>query len=77
MNVLANDGTVIMGLTGAWAYSLFGFISAALMPVPFVLFKWGAKLRARSKYNHEMMGMAGKQSMGHVDPEMGHMSSRS
>ncbi|MCJ1255387.1 hypothetical protein MMC24_003203 [Lignoscripta atroalba] len=68
---------MIMGLTGAWAYSLFGFISAALMPVPFVLFKWGAKLRARSKYNHEMMGMAGKQSMGHVDPEMGHMSSRS
>ncbi|KAI9850243.1 MAG: hypothetical protein M1838_005969 [Thelocarpon superellum] len=42
---------MIMGLTGAWAYSLFGFISAALIPLPWLLFRWGPKLRARSRYS--------------------------
>ena len=47
--------TVIKGLTGAWAYSLFGFISAAMLPLPWLLFKWGPQLRARSKYSEGMM----------------------
>jgi len=49
--------TVFNGITGAWSLSLFGFISAALLPVPFVLFKWGAALRARSKHGHNRMAM--------------------
>lgn len=31
-----------------WASSLLGFIAATLFPIPFVLFKYGPKLRARS-----------------------------
>ncbi|MCJ1250525.1 hypothetical protein MMC30_007753 [Trapelia coarctata] len=48
---------MFQGITGAWSLSLFGFVSAALLPVPFVLFKWGAALRARSKHGHERMAM--------------------
>lgn len=33
-----------------WACSLLGFVSLALMPIPWVLFKWGEKIRARSQY---------------------------
>lgn len=32
-----------------WATSLFGFISIALIPIPWVLFRWGAEIRAKSK----------------------------
>ncbi|KAM3079652.1 hypothetical protein ACMFMG_006065 [Clarireedia jacksonii] len=32
-----------------WATSIFGFISVALMPIPWVLFKWGPSLRRSSK----------------------------
>ncbi|MCJ1396031.1 hypothetical protein MMC18_008918 [Xylographa bjoerkii] len=44
-------------LTGAWALSLFGFLAAAMMPIPWVLYKWGAQLRMRSKHGHERMGL--------------------
>ncbi|KAK5048944.1 hypothetical protein LTR84_005365 [Exophiala bonariae] len=33
-----------------WASSTLGFISIAFIPIPFILFKYGAKLRHRSKY---------------------------
>lgn len=33
-----------------WATSLLGFISVALLPVPWVFFKYGKKIRAMSKY---------------------------
>lgn len=33
-----------------WATSLLGFVSVALLPVPWVLFRYGGKLRAKSKY---------------------------
>lgn len=33
-----------------WASSLLGFIALALMPVPWVFFKYGPKLRAKSQY---------------------------
>jgi hypothetical protein len=35
----------------SWATSLLGFISVALMPVPWVLFKFGKMIRARSSYD--------------------------
>jgi hypothetical protein len=33
-----------------WASSLLGFIAVALMPVPWLFFKYGKQLRAKSKY---------------------------
>lgn len=34
----------------AWATSLLGFIAVAMMPIPFVFFKYGPAIRARSGY---------------------------
>ena len=47
---------VIENLTGGWTYSTFGFISAALIPIPWIIYKFGARLRAASKYNPPMPG---------------------
>lgn len=33
----------------AWATSLLAFIGLALLPIPFVLYKFGPSLRARSR----------------------------
>jgi MFS family permease len=33
-----------------WATSLFGFVTVALMPIPWVLYRFGSKIRARSAY---------------------------
>lgn len=33
-----------------WASSLLGFIAVALLPVPWVLFRFGRRIRAKSKY---------------------------
>lgn len=38
-------------LTGAWALSVFGFIGLLFMPIPFVLFFFGKKLRKSSRYS--------------------------
>lgn len=38
------------GLGIGWATSLFGFISLAMMPIPWVFYIWGPKLRASVKY---------------------------
>ena len=46
---------MITDITGGWAYSVFGFISVPLLPLPFFLFKWGSSLRAKSKYGPEIM----------------------
>ncbi|KAK3709115.1 hypothetical protein LTR37_011094 [Vermiconidia calcicola] len=35
----------------AWASSLLGFISVAMIPIPWVFFKWGPSIRARSSYD--------------------------
>ncbi|KAI0533124.1 major facilitator superfamily domain-containing protein [Xylaria digitata] len=35
-----------------WALTLLGAVSALVVPIPFVLFKWGPKVRARSKWAH-------------------------
>jgi hypothetical protein len=34
----------------AWATSLFGFISVALLPIPWILFVLGPKIRQKSAY---------------------------
>jgi hypothetical protein len=33
-----------------WATSLLGFISLAMVPIPWVLYKWGPQIRAASKF---------------------------
>ncbi|MCJ1421858.1 hypothetical protein MMC32_008225 [Xylographa parallela] len=53
-------------LTGAWALSLLGFLAAAMVPIPWVLYKWGAQLRAKSKHGHEKMGV---KQMGRLTRE--------
>lgn len=35
----------------AWASSFLGFVTVALMPVPWALFRWGPLIRHRSSYN--------------------------
>ncbi|KAL9000209.1 MAG: hypothetical protein Q9169_001111 [Polycauliona sp. 2 TL-2023] len=61
---------MIMGLQGQWAYSVFGFIAAAMMAVPVVLFMFGARLRSRSRHSGRMTG-SGKHMMDrHDDQEM-------
>lgn len=37
-----------------WAASLLGFCTVAMAPIPWVFWKWGPKLRGRSKYEREM-----------------------
>ncbi|KAH7342442.1 major facilitator superfamily domain-containing protein [Rhexocercosporidium sp. MPI-PUGE-AT-0058] len=34
----------------AWATSLLGFVSLAMLPIPWVLYQWGPKIRAASKF---------------------------
>ncbi|KAF2816742.1 MFS general substrate transporter [Mytilinidion resinicola] len=37
-----------------WATSLLGFLAVAMLPIPWVLFKWGPQIRARSQYPTDM-----------------------
>ena len=34
----------------AWATSLLGFLSLLMLPIPWVLFRYGPSIRAKSKY---------------------------
>jgi hypothetical protein len=34
-----------------WASSLLGFIAIAMLPIPWVFFKWGQQLRQKSQYS--------------------------
>jgi hypothetical protein len=61
--------TVITNLTGAWAVSTFGFIAAAFAPIPWILYLFGARMRARSKYNPPTSTNMMKGHMGR-DEEM-------
>lgn len=36
-----------------WATSLLGFCTVGMLPIPWVFFRWGPGLRARSGYEHE------------------------
>lgn len=60
---------MIQGLTGGWTYSTFGFIAAALMLIPWFVFFFGARLRARSPFYPHMAGDAMQMKMG-KDEEM-------
>lgn len=40
-------------LTYKWATSLLGFISVALIPIPWILFTWGARVRKWSRLASE------------------------
>ena len=60
---------VITNLTGGWTYSTFGFISAALIPIPWIIYKFGARLRAASSYNPPMQESMMKSVVGR-DEEM-------
>jgi MFS transporter, DHA1 family, multidrug resistance protein len=33
-----------------WATSLLGFLTVAMAPIPWIFYRWGPKLRARSRY---------------------------
>lgn len=37
-----------------WATSLLGFCAVAMAPIPWVFYRWGPALRARSKYEREL-----------------------
>lgn len=43
----------IQGLTGAWTYSLFGFVAVVGASVPFILFHFGEQMRVKSVYSTE------------------------
>ncbi len=45
------DVIVYKGLGIAWATSLLGFVTIGLMPIPWVLFKFGHKIRENSNYD--------------------------
>ncbi|MCJ1482662.1 hypothetical protein MMC06_002828 [Schaereria dolodes] len=49
--ILADLGTVYHKLGIAWASSLLGFIAIALLPIPWVLFKYGSRIRSMSKFD--------------------------
>ena len=34
-----------------WATSLLGFISVVFLPIPWIFFKYGPRIRARSSYD--------------------------
>ncbi len=46
---VANKSLVFAALGVGWAASIFGFISLALLPIPWALYRWGPQLRASSK----------------------------
>ena len=35
----------------AWATSLLGFLSLAMLPIPWILFKYGSQIRKKSKFD--------------------------
>ncbi|KAH8104030.1 MFS general substrate transporter [Cristinia sonorae] len=42
-------------LSYKWANTLFALIATIMIPIPFVLFKWGPKIRERSKFASQVM----------------------
>ena len=41
----------VTNLGGDWAFGTFGFITILMLPIPFILFRWGPALRARSRFS--------------------------
>ncbi|KAL8926935.1 MAG: hypothetical protein Q9172_001596 [Xanthocarpia lactea] len=62
---------MITGLSGRWAYSVFGFMAAGMMAVPVVLFMFGSRLRSRSRHAGPMMSSdKHTRTEHHADQEM-------
>jgi DHA1 family multidrug resistance protein-like MFS transporter len=55
---------MITNLTGAWAMSTFGFIAAAMIPIPWAIWWFGERLRKASKYNRDSVMMMSNGAMG-------------
>ena len=60
----ADPCSVFMNLTGAWALGTFGFISLVMIPLPFLLYKFGPSLRAKSRYSQGGMSVMETELMG-------------
>lgn len=52
----------LTGIGGAWALSIFGFISIALWPAPFVLFRYGKGWREKNRFMRHSHSMQALQS---------------
>ncbi|KAI4216628.1 MAG: hypothetical protein LQ351_001117 [Letrouitia transgressa] len=61
---------MIMNVTGRWTFSIFGFIAAGLVVVPFILFRFGPSLRARSRHSGSMMADGNHKMEHQTDEEM-------
>jgi hypothetical protein len=44
------------GIGVGWAGSIFAFVAVLMMPLPFIFFKYGKALRARSSYEIKTYG---------------------
>ena len=47
---MADMSVVYSKLGIGWATSLLGFLSVLMLPIPWVFYKWGPAIRARSRY---------------------------
>ena len=47
-------GPMYARLGVGWATSVFGFFATALIPIPFLFYRYGASLRQCGKYSREM-----------------------
>ena len=47
---LLTSCAVYSALGVSWATSLLGFLSVLMLPIPWVFYKWGPRIRARSRY---------------------------
>lgn len=61
---------MIMNVTGRWTFSIFGFIAAGLVVVPFILYRFGPSLRARSRHSGSMMAGGNRKMEHQIDEEM-------
>ncbi len=48
--IVANSFQVYKALGIGWATSLLGFASLVMLPIPWIFFKWGPKIRSKSSY---------------------------
>lgn len=59
---------MITNLGGAWAFSTFGIIAAVMILFPVILYKFGAKIRARSPYSQGGMSVVETEMMAMEKP---------
>ncbi|KAK3645476.1 hypothetical protein LTR22_014738 [Elasticomyces elasticus] len=53
----------ITALTPKWAFGTFGFVSIAMWPIPFLLFRYGATWRAKSRFSKASMAMHDEEAI--------------